>query len=216
MNNRKAYLVIGTLIVVVGICALLGNLNIFPNWDKFLGGALLLFSAGFFHHIYRRDTSRWALLLPCFVLAALGAGVIFIQFFPALADLIGSFLFFSVFAFFVYVFLLDEGHWWAVTPAGFSFSLGTLILVNSLHLMDPAYGGVILLSGVGLTFLYLWGLHRGGLTFRWAIWPAVLFFILAIVIYANKAAWLSNHVLLSIVLILFGGRLVLNAVKSKH
>ena len=216
MNNRKAYLVIGMLIIILGIIALLGNLNIFPNWDHFLGGALLLSAAGFFVYIYQRNTSHWALLLPCFVLAALGAGVVFAQFFPARADLIGSFLFFSVFAFFAYVFLLDDRHWWAVTPAGFSFSLGTLILVNSLHLVNSDYGGVILLSGVGLTFLYLWGLHRGGLTFRWAIWPAAAFFALALIVYFDRTEWLGSGVLLSILFILFGLRLVMSAMKKRH
>jgi hypothetical protein len=216
MNKRKAYLVIGMLIIIFGIIALLGNLNIFPHWDHFLGGALLLSAAGFFFYIYQCNTSRWALLLPCFVLAVLGFGVVFVQFFPAHTDLIGSFLFFSIFAFFVYIFLLDDRYWWTVTLAGFSFSLGTLILVNSFNLVNPGYGGVILLSGVGLTFLYLWGLHRGSLTFRWAIWPAAVFFVLALIVYFDRTEWLGSGVLLSILLILIGGRLVLNTVKSRR
>jgi hypothetical protein len=216
MNNRKAYFVAGTVIMILGIIALLGNLNIFPHWDHFWGGALLLSAAGFFFYIYQRNTSRWALLLPCFVLAALGVGVVMGQFFPEHTDLIASFLFFSVCAFFIYVFLLADRYWWAVTLAGFSFSLGTLILVNSFNLVDSGYGGVILLSGVGLTFLYLWGLHRGGLTFRWAIWPAAAFFALALIVYFNRTEWLGSGVLLSILLILIGGRLVLNTVKSRR
>jgi hypothetical protein len=216
MNHRKAHLIIGTLIIIFGIITLLGNLNIFPNWDHFLGGALLLSAAGFFYYVYQRDTSRWPLLLPTFVSAALGLGVILTQFYPQFGGLIGALFFFSLFAFFVFTFFQDERFWWAVIPAGSFFTLATLILVETLHLMDSNYGGVLSLSGMALTFFYLWGLKRGGLTFRWALWPAVFFIVLALIVLAEQVAWLSNRVLLSILLILIGGRLVLNTVKSRH
>jgi uncharacterized membrane protein YhhN len=216
MNRRKICLVAGTLIILFGVIVLLGNLNIIPNGDHFLGGVLLLSAAAFFIYIYRRDTTRWALLLPIVLLTVWGAGIIVAQFFPAFDDLIWPLLLFSLFVFFVYVFTLSENFWWAVIPAGVCFSWATFALTEALLLLTSDYGGVVLLSGTGLTFVYLRGLRRGGHTFRWAIWPAVIFLAPALMALAGKVSWLNNYILLSVLLILVGGRLILNAVKNRR
>lgn len=210
MNNRPAFLLVGVVIIAVGVTALLDGLKILPYGSNVIGALLLLGGAAFFLHWYRRERSRPLLLLPVILMTAWGLVEALSPLAPVVKELETAVFFFSLFGYCAYLFTRHEQFWWTVIPAGLSFTLGTLVLVRTLDLLNSDYGGFVFLTGAGLTFLYLWGLQRGAQIFPWAIWPAVLFFLLALFALADAVPWFSKQLLLALLLIAVGGRLLLS------
>lgn len=172
MDKQKSRLYLGIAIITFGVLALLVNTNILRGLDDLVGGALLLLVALFFFMIYNRDKRKWWPLLPGTVLAVLGAGVILDLFIPFASDLTGAAFMYSIFAVFAIVFSRDKDNWWAAIPAGVTFTLGTIVLVDSFDLLSSDMNGVIFFLGIGLTFLYLFSLRQDIKNLDWAIWPA--------------------------------------------
>lgn len=204
MNAQKNKLYFGGLIILIGVLALLINTNVLHGTDDLLGGALLLLGGLFFFNVYEKRRSAWWPLLPASVLTILGAGLILDTFVPFASDLLGAAFMYAIFAVFAYVFARDRALWWAVLPAGICFTLGTVILIDSLSLLDADLGGAVFLLGTGLTFYYLWSLRHEMKNLNWAIWPAGVLVLLALVTYSKQFYWWRDAFDFPLMLILVG------------
>jgi hypothetical protein len=213
--NKKSRRIIGSLIILTGILALLVNTNVLYGLDELLGGILLLIGALFFFHLYYKDRSKWWPLLPGSVLAVWGIGVIFGNYVPIAADLIGAAFMYTIFAVFAFIFTRDRGSWWAIIPAGICFTLGTVVLIDSFNLLDSELNGGIFFLGMGLTFLYLWSMRGDVANVSWAIWPAGILLALALMIYVKDADWLRDDFIFPFIIILIGVMIIVIGVRKK-
>jgi len=215
MNGRKTNLYIGGIIILIGILTLLSNTNILYGLDDLVGGAFLLLIAFVFFSIYNRDRSKWWPLLPATIFAVLGAGLMLESFFPFADDLLGAAFMFSVFAVFAFIYTREPSSWWAVIPAGVCFTLGVVILVDTLQILDSDMGGVIFFLGLGLTFYYLWSLRHERMNLNWAIWPAIVLLFLAVITYIEQVNRLGGDYVFPLILVFVGVVIIVNGMRKK-
>lgn len=215
MTNQKSGLYIGAAIIVIGVLALLVNINVLDDIEELFGGALLLLGALIFYSIYNRDRTKWWPLLPGAVLAVLGVGVMLDAFLPFASDFLGAAFMYAIFAVFALVFTRDRNSWWAVIPAGITFTLGTIILIDTFDLLDSDLNGVILFLGMGLTFFYLWSLRRDIANLNWAIWPAAALLALSILVYVNEIDWVNEEYIFPLLVILVGVLIIVFGKQNK-
>ncbi|MBN1465259.1 hypothetical protein JXA02_05825 [candidate division KSB1 bacterium] len=214
MNDTKSKRILGSVIILVGLFALLINTHLLHGVRNLLGGAVLLTGALFFFSLYKNDRSKWWPLLPAALLAVLGVGVIFDSYVANASDFFGAAFMYTLFAIFAFVFARDRADWWAIIPAGACFTIGTVVLVDSLALLDTDLKGVIFFLGLGLTFLYLWSLRAEVRAVGWAIWPAGALLGLAVLIYADQTDWLRDELIFPLLVILVGVIIILNGARK--
>jgi hypothetical protein len=153
---------------------------------EFIGTLVLLMVALPFLVVYLRNRQRKWPLIPF--------GVLFvISLIPALTALvnensIGVVMMLLMAAPFVVVYFLNQRNWWAIIPAGVFVSIALVVLLtltvlagrnDQQLLMEQVTGGVLFLC-FGLTFLGVW-LRRATAPTAWAIYPAVVLGLLALV-----------------------------------
>jgi hypothetical protein len=97
----------------------------------------------------------------------------------------GGALFWTVVAgiagvFFLYVYITNHDHWWALIPGVIFLSIAATIGLNSFlpGFSDTNLGGTIILGGIALSFLLVYLAERGN---WWAIIPAGVMATIAIV-----------------------------------
>ncbi len=215
MSSRKTNLYIGGVIILIGILSLLANTNVLYGVDDLLGGLFLLIVAFVFFNIYNGDRSKWWPLLPATILAFLGVGVLLQTFLPIDSDILGAAFMFAVFAVFGYVYTREPSQWWAVIPAGAAFTIGVVVLIDEFNMLDSSMSGVVFFLGLGLTFFYLWSLRQENRNLSWAIWPAVVLAILAVVAYIDATDWLDPATIFPLLLILVGVLIIVHGMKKK-
>lgn len=162
---------IGTLLVLAGTFVFLINTGLLGALPAFVW-MLTLFIAGAVFWLGTLSTlPLWEriigfALLGVFAIITSGrfAGVAALGF-PALA--------------FALLYLADRRRWWAILPAGVLGSVGALIATETLFGWD---GVPVLFLGFAATFAYLYLLPqaRGGQ--RWALYPAVVWIILTVIV----------------------------------
>jgi peptidoglycan/LPS O-acetylase OafA/YrhL len=89
------------------------------------------------------------------------------------------------------VYLLKPRHWWALIPAGLFLTSAVSVLLTDTPLgladgtaIEERVVGVIFFAGFALTFLVLW-LRRHSVPTTWAVYPALVFGLLAVVTIAG-------------------------------
>ena len=81
---------------------------------------------------------------------------------------------------FLYVFLTNRVHWWALIPGFALLSLGALIALDQfLPRVGDALGGTIVLGGIGLAFWVIYFLNR---EYWWAVIPGGVLVTLALIV----------------------------------
>lgn len=82
-------------------------------------------------------------------------------------------------AVFVFVFLTNRAHWWAVIPGFALLSLAALIALDQLvPQAGDAWGGTLFLGGIGLSFWVIYFVNR---EHWWAIIPGGVMLTLALI-----------------------------------
>ena len=82
-------------------------------------------------------------------------------------------------AVFLFVFLTNRAHWWAVIPGFALLSLATLIALDQLvPQAGDAWGGTLFLGGIGLSFWVIYFVNR---EHWWAIIPGGVMLTLALI-----------------------------------
>ena len=77
------------------------------------------------------------------------------------------------------VYLSDAKRWWTIIPAGILASIATLLAFNELFAWNAT---PVLFLGFAATFTYLYLLSPGRGGQRWALYPAVVFIALTVLV----------------------------------
>ena len=216
MNRRRQDILIGSIIILIGVLSLLSQIDFFHSLNNFVFGTLFLIAAGYFVKLYTENRKQWWRLLVACVFGFLGAGILLESFLELPGSLYGILLFLAIASSFAYVYGRDTRQWWAVIPSGISFTLATIVLLDSFEWLSSDYLGVIFLFGTGLTFLYLYAQRSEENKLQWAVFPAAVFIVLSVIVYIDASSWLQSDFIFPLLLIIAGILLILNTIRLQH
>ncbi len=170
---------IGVILVILGGLALLSNFGFFQGMSHLVGALFFAFLGGLALRHYQRK-HRTGSLVGAFVLFGLAAAA-------AVSGALSGFFFLGLIgAGFGALYYTDRERWWAIIPAG---TLLSLAVVAALDEFAPRYeSGSVLFLGLAATFLLLTRLPDEPK--RWAIYPAVVFVVLAVLGFSVGGNWL--------------------------
>ncbi len=210
MTEKNKNMLIGILIIFIGILALLINMNVIPNAEDFVGGVFFLVVAYVFYRLYRQKQAWWP-LLPALFFACIGV-VLVIQNFVYIPDsIMGSAFFWCGAIVFGYLYAKNNRKWWALLIAGVCVTFGTIVFIDTFHLLAGDQDGVVLFIGVGLTFMLLYMQRNAENKLGWAIYPGAGSILLALLFYFQNTDWITADYFLPVVFILAGGFLIFRA-----
>jgi hypothetical protein len=190
MKASQTRLVAGLFLILAGALFLLQNLRIIRLGglgDLVIASLFVLGSLGFLA-IFVSNRDHWWSLIPAGALFGIGGLIAMDQIAPRLASALGgSFFLGSLGLAFWLIFVTHRQHWWAIIPGGVLTTLAVVAGAGSLFRGD--LGGVLFFLGLAATFgvLYVLPVADKAHT-RWAIIPAVVCLILALVISASLTA----------------------------
>ena len=215
MTDRNRGLGIGIAISLIGLIAIMANLQVIRNTDHLLGAGVFWIIAFVFFQAFEKDRSRkwslWCAIL--FAFFGLATIVRLLWHFPD--ELIGLAFLWGGAALFGSVYAKRAKHWWAIIPAGLLFTLGVIVAIDAFRLLPDRHQGVIFFFGFGLTFVYLWSQDNAIARLTWAKYPAAVMILLALFILAEGANWLRMDVILPVVLVLLGAYFIFSAIKRR-
>lgn len=206
----------GALLVGAGVLLLLQNLGIFDSIAPLFW--TLAFAAGglvFLYFFLAKPRTTWWAAIPGFTLLGLGGTIFVSEIAPrALEFLSGSVFLGSIGVGFLMVYFARRDFWWALIPAGVMGTLAVVAAVDNVRIAGDL-GGSLFFLGLGLTFAVI-GLLPGpeGKTQRWALIPAAVLLVLAMVVGTAYASAL-NYVW-PLVLIVVGGAIIYKALQSRE
>jgi len=158
---------------------------------------------------YFLDRSRWALLIPAFILS-------FVAFIPPLSQILrgevmGSFIVGMIGLPFLVTYLASPKNWWAIIPGGTMLSIAVMIALTSVRLGFDAgsFAVGVMFLGWALTFALLW-LRRTQGAFEWAKYPAIALGIVACIMFLITSGleifWSLGLIIAGLVIIYFNLR----------
>ncbi|MBD3378415.1 hypothetical protein GF406_25535 [candidate division KSB1 bacterium] len=215
MASDRNQLIIGSAIVLLGLFALLMNLNIAYPVQNIFGGITLLLLAGLATKYYI-DYRKGSTLALAIILAVLGLFILLYDLIPRLSELFVVVLFYALAVIFALMYMRKPHQWWAVLPAGGLFTMATVNLLNIFRLVPNRYLGALFFMGWALTFAYLWLEGREAKKHTWAIYPALILVLLGLWMIVNMRFWFRSEWLFPIVLIILGVLFILKAGKVKN
>ena len=215
MTEQNKNMLVGGIIILIGVLALLVNLDILDGLQEIVGSLLFFTVAYLFYRVFNKDKSKIWALIPAVFCAALGL-IIFMENFSGFNDdLSGVILFWAGAIVFGYFYISDNKKWWAVIPAGVLFTLGCVVLIDTYNLLIDDFEGSVLFLGFGLTFIFLYLQRNEENKLSWAIWPGGILSAFALFIYFQNADWMDFDFVLPVLLILVGGFLIFKASRKK-
>ena len=208
ITSRLAW---GLLLIAGGILALLVNLSVIPD-SAWIWAGIFVLAGLYFLVMFFTDSENWWALIPAFAALGIG-GTIFISELTSLPDeLSGAVFLGSVSLAFFAIFLRKRENWWALIPGGALLTIAGVVLFSSY---EEAFSGnlvpVILFGGIGLTFILVYLTPSAEGRNRWAIWPALGMFALAVV--AGVAVFELAGFIVPIVLIGAGAVILLRSLR---
>lgn len=143
----KALLIPVYVLWVVAIFLVLLTLEILQ--DAFVASFVLTAVAVPFIVAFLQDRSRWAFLIPAYVLLAVGLMVLLLESGIIYDVLVPAYIMFVIAIPFLAVYLWNRQHWWALIPAGILLIVGFTFLFAeaAVELIVPA---VLILAGIGI------------------------------------------------------------------
>jgi hypothetical protein len=157
--------------------------------------------------LVNRKENWWA-LIPGWITAAVAAIILLSE--TISGELMAAFILFSVALPFFVVFAVNREHWWALIPGGIIASVGLMLVLlapnRTTSLGDEIFVAVMF-ACMAVTFIVVW-MQRGKASTAWAIYPAIGFAGLALLV---LLAGVEVNYLWPAVLILLGVWLLISA-----
>jgi len=111
----------------------------------------VLYAIGFpFVYGYLKSRENWGLLIPAYVMFAIGTMVMLIGFNIINDELIASYVMFAVAAPFLLVYAINRHNWWALIPGGIMASIGTAFLLGAGGAARFILPGALIVGGAYL------------------------------------------------------------------
>jgi hypothetical protein len=212
MKRLDVTSLIGIFVLVIGALLLLQNLGVFVlGWDLIWG---LAFAVGgvIFLLVYWRNREQWWALVPGFSLLGIGALIGLEAIVPGGTGSWGGALFLGAISLaFWAIYFLRREFWWALIPAGALLTLAIVAGISGLAQGDLA--GSVFFFGLALTFglIYLLPTPEGRM--GWALIPAAILFVLALVVLGAQTSLLGY--IGPVVLLGTGLFLILRAIRRR-
>jgi hypothetical protein len=182
MDRPGLRVVLALLLIGAGIVFLLNSLEL-VEIGALLWAAILAIGGLIFLYVYYGDREQWWALIPGLVLFSLGVLLGVGELLPGLeGGWMGALFLGGLGLAFWAIFLVRREFWWAVIPGGVLWSVA-LVSGLSTTLSGEVSGGVLFL-GMGLTFALLSVLPTPEGRMRWALIPAAVMLILALITFA--------------------------------
>lgn len=208
MKSSQTRLLAGLLLIVSGAVFLLQNLNLISlaGFGEFVLAAFFGLGALAFLAIYISNREHWWALIPGSALAGI-AGILFLEWLsPALENAIGGPLFLGTMALgFLLIYITDRQHWWAIMPGGIMLTLAAVAGLD--FLLGGDAGAVVFFLGLAATFGLVAIVPTEHGPQRWALIPAGVTLVLALITAASAFAIVDT--IWPLALILFGAYLLL-------
>ena len=190
MKRIEWALVWGIGLVMGGLLFLLQNLGLLGPSATLLWAFLFLAAGAVFLYVFITSPARWWPIIPGLGLVSLAGLMALEELSPAAAEIWGGSIFLGGLAVsFWVVYFLDRKSWWAVIPGGVLFTLAVVAYLGSA-VGGMESGGVFFL-GLGLTFGLLRFLPTGEGRQKWALIPAAVCLVLALLVLAQAATILQ-------------------------
>ena len=160
----------GIFLFLAGVFLLLKNLGVFGAWGEAAWAALYAAVGVGFLVWFLAGAENWWRAIPAFTLLGIGGGLFLAWRNPDLAGYGPSLVLAGVALGFWAVLIVRKEQWWALLPAGALTTVAVLLALWGR--LEPAGRMVVLLAGIGLTWLLLYVLRYNQRDTRWASVPA--------------------------------------------
>jgi hypothetical protein len=180
MDRFDSSSLLGGLLVLLGVFLLAQTLGILAITSPAAWSVVFIIVGLAFLSVMLRGRGEWWPLIPGFAFLAIGLITGLQAVAPGLSSAWGGFLFLGLLGVaFVVVYIMQPSNWWAIIPGGTLLTLSLVTLVEGGG-RRGSDGGPVFLAGLGLTFLivYFAPTPKGRMT--WAIIPAGVLFVLAL------------------------------------
>jgi hypothetical protein len=183
MKRADRSLLLGLGLAGAGILLLLQNLGFYGSLDNaFWALAFGAAGVGFLAALVRNQ-ARWWTAIPGCALLGIGALAALDDLAPAFARTWGGPLFLGMLGLgFWLVYLVCRACWWAIIPGGVLFTLALVTGLSQTMAGDAA--GWVLFLGLSATFGLLYLLPSTEGRIKWAIYPAVVLLVVAVLVMA--------------------------------
>ena len=191
-------------VLTVGVISLLFNLQLIADMGNLILGLLFLLVGLISYRTFVKTRSPLWIFGVALVCGFYGLALMIKSFVEYPAAIVNSVFLWVLSIFFAYLHIKERQRGWAAFLCGLFLTLGTLSLTHSLRLIDQRFEGTLFLTGVGLSFLYLW-LQRFEIgNVSWAIYPAILILLLALTLFLGRFLHLGNEITIAFILIAIG------------
>ncbi len=201
----------GILLVLAGVILMLDNFDVIQlNWEMLVGP---LFAGGgvIFLAVFILNRENWWALIPGFALIAIGIIIYMGQSSETDVDALGGAVFLGLLgAAFLMIYIFHPDNWWAIIPGGVLMTLAGVTFLDQTY--EALVGGVFF-AGMAVTFGLVYILPKPAGKLKWALYPAGILLILAILALLN-ATDLMRYVW-PLALLIGGGYLVVRAIGKK-
>jgi hypothetical protein len=201
MKRTDTNIFVGLILSGAGFLFLLVNLGLLGPAAAAVWAAAFAAGGGMFLAVFWRDRARWWALIPGFVLLLIGTLIGLDEFVPSFDEAWGGALVLGGISLsFWMIYLTDRARWWAIIPGGVLLSLAAIVILSA-QLPGQELSWVIFL-GMALTFGLVYLLPTEAGRNRWAIYPAAVMLVMALLLMATMGQVLN--ILWPVALILAG------------
>ncbi|MCH7675711.1 hypothetical protein IH879_12260 [candidate division KSB1 bacterium] len=213
MDKNKQNLLIGGTLTFIGVFYLLSNLDII-RFNAEILVALAFLAVGDFLFKKFIETKGVGWLIAASIASFVGV-VILLESLPYFDDnYIGTLVLWWIAALFAYGFFRNTEKWGFLIPAGIFFTIGGMVVLETLHFNDDGILGSLFFLGVGLTFGVLYLLRNEKNRLDWAKIPALCLISFSAFIYGVSSHSDFANFLFPILLIGLGVLLVFHATRK--
>ena len=199
----------GILMVVAGVILLLSNLALITiDWELIIGPLFAIGGLAFLL-VFITNTDEWWALIPGFVLIGIGITTFMGQWMAGIENRFGGMIFLGFVGLpFILIYITHRENWWAIIPGGVLLTLAGVTLVDG----NTALGGGLFFLGLAATFGLVYILPKPGGKQKWALYPAGILFLLAVLVSLGAADFMSY--VGPLVLLIIGGFVLFRALKK--
>lgn len=170
----------GTILIVLGVAALLNQFFVFPfNFGGFFWALFFASGGGLLWILYRGNREQWWLLIPAYAFECIATIILLTQL-NLNGDLIGIFVMLAIATPFYYVFLRNPVNWWALIPAYVMTAIAGIIFVSNSPLSELfpfEVTPVFVMFAIALPFYVVYLRNRAN---WWALIPAGVMTVIGI------------------------------------
>jgi hypothetical protein len=175
---------IGLILIAVGALALLGNFGWLGDMSTILFSVAMAVGGVYLIRYHAKNRQQFWASIVGFTLFGLALASIS-------GDLAGFYFLGSIGAGFIFTYLQERKHWWAIIPGGVLITLGTIVAAEAIFPRWDAGG--LFFAGLAATFGYLYAYERK----RWAIYPAVALLVIGLLGLSFTGGWVFPALLIA-------------------